>query len=1376
MSHSQRAELAGILFLEISGYIPEIETGLSLLQHSAYDLKALNEVYRLFHNIKGAASQVAYMSLSNSAAICEAVVADMLEHSTPASEPQLIFLDSVNDKIKAFCSLDVKSAREEDSLLTETLSYFQKLMRKCGQQNPIVLPEYLQSLISTKMNNFSEPDGQNERSHPPAHDIKTECLASLRSIFPLLQELTSCSSGIGETRLPDTFFYSIHNAVTTLAECSEAAGLLDQHELLSDFLLILDKLHTATPAENFQTTELLLEFLSYLDLVFALPPEEGSQAIAKIKSSFSEFCELLDTDNIPGTSLLSLKIEFSDDKHIEPSMNLDGSTDATEDVQNSIDFDDAFWSEISPDDQSDEIANHFSLKEVEDTDSQLSRSDEEIELLAIFQAECEEHLQTISIELNALERKVDEKIEITDELLGSISRMRRGVHTLKGAAAMTGFDAIATCAHSCEDLLDWLHDDSRNIIPEDVKIIAEAIDAIELLSQPSSGELSRDAHLVISESLTSYLQQRQNELSFLSSFEIDQQQEPFHDVFSELDIDGAADSAVLEKVDINDVVTAINSTEPFIPNPQASLIQNSQEDEFELLTIFQAECEEHLQTITEELNFLHIEIQSECLLTQSLRDSLSHMRRAFHTLKGAAAMTGFDGIATCAHSCEDLLDWLHDDSNTILPSDIAVIAETIDTVENISQQSNSNTTEDVAVIARSVTNHLLQRSTQTKPDTELVIEKNAASENVETTYDTTELLASEDAFLRAPEVQVEASAMPTDTGNVRVKLRDLDELVNIEGELVVARGSIEKLLDRFSESLDELNTIKDTLRRKSQELEVGFEAQSLYGFGSGPLSNSNFSNQDSTAALSEFDPIELDRYSQLNLIIRSLNEISIDVNAIYSEMTSLGSSLQGQVSKQQLAMGLMQEKLMRIRMTPLSSISRMLFRTVRQTAKRLEKNVQLSITGDDVFMDRFIWSKTIDPMMHILRNCVDHGIEDDQTRIVAGKTATGHISINAEQRGRLVVIRIHDDGRGIETDLLRTRLIRDGIIHESDRIGDQDLLRYIFRPSVSTREDISQISGRGVGLDVVLRNIQELRGTVQIINTPGKGIAFELNIPITLSVNRAIIIDVSKNQYAVPIQDISEVRKFSETEIVHGDQPQVIWNERQIPLIKLAPQLQLPANITEQTEKSVLTLIVKTDKDHVAMQFDRVEEQREIVIKDLGSHLRYVRGINGVTLTGEGDIIPILNLRELSVKSHSTAAPVKSVAPPVTKQEPLKVLVVDDSISVRYSINRLVKSQSWLSFQAVDGIDALERLEKITPDVIILDIEMPRMNGYEFMGVFRNNDAWQDIPVIMLTSRASDKHRKKAKELGVNHYMTKPFQEDAFIDLVCSIEKSKRVK
>ena len=575
------------------------------------------------------------------------------------------------------------------------------------------------------------------------------------------------------------------------------------------------------------------------------------------------------------------------------------------------------------------------------------------------------------------------------------------------------------------------------------------------------------------------------------------------------------------------------------------------------------------------------------------------------------------------------------------------------------------------------------------------------------------------------------------------------------------------MLEKLSGSLGELTSTKEALARKTQELEVGFEAQSLYGFGPAPSPGMQSIMEEPSSALSDFDPIELDRYSQLNLIIRSLNEISIDVNAIHTEISGLANEIRGQVSKQQLAMGVMQEKLMRIRMTPMSSISRVLYRTVRQTASNLGKDVRLTLTGEDVYMDRFIWTKTLDPLMHILRNCIDHGIEDGESRKLAGKPETGKISIVAKQRNRYVVIRISDDGRGIDIDRLRRKLLAEGFIDNSRSYSNEELLRFLFRASFSTKEDISQISGRGVGLDVVLKNIQELRGSVRIENSPGKGVTFELNIPITLSINRAIIVEVSGRHFAVPIQEIVEVHKFSGHELETLEENKVLYNDKLIDAVDLAPRLQLPPRSGDESSRAGrLMLVIDNDGEYQALMIDSVVEQREIVIKNLGSHLRYVRGINGVTMTGEGSVIPILNLQELASESQISVKTIETDAQHVEVDTPMQVLIVDDSISVRYSIARLVEGQSWIAHQAVDGVDALQKLEDITPDIIVLDIEMPRMNGYEFLAAMKAREQYAAIPVVMLTSRASEKHRKKAEELGASKYVTKPYDERDFVELL----------
>ncbi len=1211
MSQSSRTELAEILFEEIETYLPKIDRGLTLLEQSDTDQEALAEVHRLFHNIKGAASQVAFQDLSKTAAVCEAVIDDLLENDRHPVPPHLDFLGTVNKEIRTFCSLQNRSLDAEKLLFSETARFFRRLQEKFGAHLAITLPENIRGWLASENDSAAAADDHANREN--LEDTRTECVLALRSILPLLQELAACSSDVALIK-PERVLRPMGKALATLAQCTLAAGLAAQHELLSVCLIIIERLQSTTSLFNQDSPALLQELLSYIDVVFSLPPDEAETTIARVQPNLDGLLEVMSTRPIPNAILVENDETFSD-------------------LEKDLDF------------------TQFEEQTIPDEDVS--------DLLA---SECNE--PDIESELFGIE---DEEAELSDSLL---------------APEISDVDQYAEQAVPDEEF---------------------------------------------SQLLTSDFEEPDSEAG-LFSIE-DEEMEP--------------------------------------PVPQTA--PEMSDDERELLAIFQAECEEHLLSVNEELNRLEADVRQDAEFTPELRETVGRMRRAVHTLKGAAAMTGFDNLSSCAHSLEDLLDWLHDESADINQNDVQVIAESIDTIDSLAQQGGAASSSESAAATAAVSDYLLKRQGDVPLETESDPGKSAETLHEESAEKNTPAPINGDA--QAAENPEGQALLPGAGSNIRVKLDDLDELANMEGELIVSRGSIEKLLETFVKTLGELNTVKDSLYRKSQELEVGFEAQSLYGFGPAPLPGSQPTQEEPVSALSEFDPIELDRYSQLNLIIRSLNEITIDVNAIHTQMTGLATSLRGQVAKQQLAMGVMQEKLMRIRMTPLSSLSRLLFRTVRQTAKKLGKDVRLTITGEDVFMDRFVWSKTIDPLMHILRNCIDHGIEDSETRRAAGKPAAGHIAIDAVQHSRFVVLRISDDGGGIDVVRLRAKLIAEDIIAAADAISDEDLLPYLFRPSISTREDISQISGRGVGLDVVLKNIQELRGNVQITNSPGLGVAFELSIPISLSVNRAIIISIASRQYAVPLQEITEVRRFAEADTQPGDTPQVLYNDQPINLVALAPKLGLPATASDTGSGRHLALLVSTGDAYVALEIDRVVEQREIITKDLGSHLRYVRGISGITLTGEGTIIPILNLREVISGDQATIGRTVVEKRSDKRLEPLKILIVDDSISVRYSISRLVESQSWQPYQAVDGIDALEKLESVTPDIIVLDIEMPRMNGYEFMSALRHDESHHSIPVVMLTSRASEKHRKKAEELGVNHYITKPFQETAFIQLLESMRE-----
>lgn len=784
-------------------------------------------------------------------------------------------------------------------------------------------------------------------------------------------------------------------------------------------------------------------------------------------------------------------------------------------------------------------------------------------------------------------------------------------------------------------------------------------------------------------------------------------------------------------------------------------------EEDALAEIFKEECEEHFITINASLTDLEKQVAIDSSDRLQIVEPLREIRRAVHTLKGAASITGVNLLAGAAHTLEDMLDWLYDHDDPIGRQEIQLISESVGTLEKLAGNPDS---DSVLHLQENIAKYLGEKGKASVEQEEVVVEEDVIG-----------LLAEAEHGVS------ESPVLPEDSGTLRVRLDDLDELLSVEGELVVARGAIEEMVQEFSVTLGDLENVKENLRRKSQELESGFEVQALYGgkslsnVGAGPLMHfDEHGGQD----LSEFDPIELDRYSELNLIIRSLNEISIDVNSIYSTLQSLTSNINGQVAKQQLTMRQMQDKLMRIRMTPLSSMSRVLYSSVRTAAAKLDKAVDLNIVGEDVYMDRFVWAKVTDPLIHILRNSVDHGIESPAGRRLAGKKERGRITLRAEQRSRYVVLYIADDGSGIDLSLLREKLSTSGVVSNPEKLSDSEVLEYIYYPSVSTKKDVTELSGRGVGLDVVKKNVQDLRGSIQVDNRPGKGVQFEIHIPFTLSVNRAVLVDVAGSPFAIPLQDIEEIRQFKAEDVKYENGALSIFvKDELVTFSSLASYLQLEDNSTWTSGGSAIlfSTIAKSGEGsrRLVLSVTEIIEQREIIIKSLGSHLTHVHGIGGVTVSGGGDLIPILNLRELvEVQPQMGPLLTDSEVLPVPLG-PLKVLIVDDSISVRYSIARLVESHGWTQKQAVDGLEALAQLESYMPDVIILDIEMPKMNGYEFKSNINNRELYKDIPVVMLTSRASEKHQLKAKELGVAYYMTKPYEEDSFVQLLEQIEAQR---
>jgi chemosensory pili system protein ChpA (sensor histidine kinase/response regulator) len=854
-----------------------------------------------------------------------------------------------------------------------------------------------------------------------------------------------------------------------------------------------------------------------------------------------------------------------------------------------------------------------------------------------------------------------------------------------------------------------------------------------------------------------------------------------------LDVDDQDIEDIAFQDDLRDgAAPSLITVDPETAGGEEMLSAAVDEDDLDLHDIFVAESEGHLQVIGSALISLERLVEGPTSVRGEVAVQLAEMRRAVHTLKGAAGMTGYEQLFQFAHRCEDLLDSFVDRGRQVHPHEVGVLAKAIDLIELMAMRPEQANDAAVAELSATIGELLTESSGADRPVADPQSASGDAALPVEYADESPEedglavLDASETEDLAEivdhPDGRAEhAQPLAADSAHIRVRLDNLDDLVGLESELIVTRSAMEQRLTDLSQAIYELNFAGEKLRTISHDLESGFEVESLHGFGRGWQAAAAGGGAGVVSeAFTEFDPIELDRYSKLHLIIRSLNELAVDVGSIHHGISGLANDMRGHIANQQLLMRLMQDKLVRVRMTPLSAITRSFFRTVRTASANLGKRVKLVIEGEDVYLDRFVWHKVSDPIMHILRNAVDHGIEDETRRRLAGKPSQGVVRMKAVQRGSHVLLEIADDGSGIDTGAIRRKLQSREAGDSVNHLSETELLEHLFVPGFSTRDQVSQLSGRGVGLDVVRQNLLELRGSVRVQTQPGQGTTFYLRIPVSLSINRAAIVMIGTERYAAPLQDILEIRKIARTDIVQGSPLQVLIDDEAVELKDLASVFGLRDGLpqTQGGEGDLTVLLVDSEHGTVALIIDRIVEQQEIIVKDLGTHLRHVEGVGGVTIMGDGSLIPILNVNELASPARKTIKDPEKSAEKVIAG-PFTVMIVDDSVSVRQSVSRLIKNNGWLPVLATDGVDAVEKIEASGPDVIVLDIEMPRMNGFEFLGIIRSQARYQAVPVIMLTSRFSEKHQKKAEELGADHYIIKPYKEDQFVALLQRIANEK---
>jgi len=857
-------------------------------------------------------------------------------------------------------------------------------------------------------------------------------------------------------------------------------------------------------------------------------------------------------------------------------------------------------------------------------------------------------------------------------------------------------------------------------------------------------------------------------------------------------------------------------------------------DKSAIIEFFLIEAGDHLTNLNNNLLVLENDPQNIELIDSLFRDA--------HTLKGSSAMMGFGIISDVAHRAEDILESARSGQLTPDREIMNFLFEVLDTIKVLLDDISSGRKEDATL--RDAINRkyeILNNRQKTEEKAEEKISENveADDESIERVYKSldkifvekegqeSDVVDMEGAFkeieeekeeaveeaeaeveeaVEEPSVKAEKPAERTAPGRraadvsdlekriIRVQVDQLSNLMNLVGELVVNRNRLTGQLEHVKDIRDEL------VKSKARLLKVVKDFESKYEFSLSPMSFSSTGKKPSKAEGSSghvegFFELEFDRYDDFNLLSRKLVEITNDMSEIMESLSDFFNKIdEGTLHISKITTNLQQE-ITSVRMVEIEKLFQRFSRLVRDVSQSENKKVRLEFVGGETKIDKAIFELISDPLVHIIRNAISHGIEMPHDRKLSGKEDTGVVFVRAYQEGNNVVIEVGDDGKGIDPDAVREAAVEKGYIAKSEEktLTDEDAINLIFLPGFSTSKEINALSGRGVGMDVVRTNITKMNGQIEVYTEIGLGTKFIIRLPATLAVSQALIIKSMEQEFAVPLNLIDETTRISQRDIDYVAGSEVInLRNKIIPFIRLNNILNLDAKKEGSRSSTELypTLILKLADKKIALMVDEIIIQEEIVVKNMGDYLKNLGLFSGATISGEGNVRFIIDtaaLIEDSLLTGKKGVGVKTslrpeekasdaaVAASVKKREMLlekpKIIVVDDSISIRKYVSHFLTRAGYEVEVASDGFEALNKIGQIKVDLIVTDLEMPVMHGYELIAELKRVPDLSKIPIIVLTSRAGEKHRQKAFEMGAQEYVVKPFEEDVLIDSIKKLLK-----
>ncbi|MDO5653757.1 MAG: response regulator [Brachymonas sp.] len=781
-----------------------------------------------------------------------------------------------------------------------------------------------------------------------------------------------------------------------------------------------------------------------------------------------------------------------------------------------------------------------------------------------------------------------------------------------------------------------------------------------------------------------------------------------------------------------------------------------------------------------------VELIGMMIAGEASSEDITSAKRVAHTLKGSGAIIGLRGLASMGHHFEDVLEHFEKqgghvaepvaevlmDAAYCLEQMVAFVAGTDEYPEQA--QSVLQSVLDLAnqIDRGESLTHVAQRavprqgaSRRHEPAAENHEDVAPSSESVaehDDEHATTTTLAEADRTTPVRPVPTRRQApAAAPAAALRVSLDRVEELFRVSAEVSVHTAAMEARIKQLADRAKELLEQNLRVQKRLFELETVVDVRALSMMRAR-------GNRDSEAA---FDPLEMDQYNELHSTAHALVEEASDARALSHGIEEEIAQLAGMQNRQQLLSRDLQHLVIGTRMTEVGVLEPRLQRNIRTTAQATGKMAVLTLEGGGTLIDSDVLNKLAEPLLHLLRNAVDHGLEMPHERRKLGKPEVGSITLDFSRQGQQVVLVCQDDGRGLDLLAIQKRAIERGLIKPEQPMSDDEIARLVLMPGFSTRDAVTEVSGRGVGMDVVRAWVEGMNGIISLSSQPGKGMRVEMRFAASLSTLQSLIVSVAEQRFALASVQVEQaVPRGVGTFSIAGDRLQYRQGNRVLRAVRLAELVGLPVD-TRKPLENYDAVIARVQNKFYALAIDDLVDSRELLVKNPGRYARHVRGVAGLSILGDGSIAVHLDLVQMLANWQGTgvvAAVPAAMRPALERPELPGVLVVDDALTVRNTLQQLVEDAGFHVETARDGMDALNTLRTFKPRVILTDLEMPNMNGVELTMSLRQREDTKKLPIIMITSRSQDKHRELAQQAGVDTYITKPYNEGELLKVIRS--------